>query len=174
MPEDDNAAAAHRVQVKFEFYLVALTFTVLGLSVQTAKFGGLVVADALELFSWVVLLLSGLFGLWRLEWSPVFYHVSDRRDWSHEIARQARRQISSGVQQVGVSGEDRTFPVDEIVRMHEEAVSRFDKELDGLQNRQLKKYRVQRATLLVGMVGLVVARGLPAFLGLFGRPDLFS
>src|SRR5688572_20620227 len=47
-------------QEKFEFYLLALIFTILGLAVQTAKFGSHVVADALELCSWAALLISGL------------------------------------------------------------------------------------------------------------------
>ena len=168
MSEDDNAAAAHRVQVKIDFYLVALTFTVLGFSVQTARFSSMVVPDALELFSWVALLLSGLLGLWRLEWSPVFYHESSRREWSEEIVRQTRRQISRGIRRVPVAGEDRTVLLDDIVRLHEEAIGRLNETLDELQKRQSKKYRLQRTALLVGMVGLILARGLATFVGLFG------
>ena len=36
---DPNTQAGQRFQEKFEFYLVALAFTILGLAAQTAEFG---------------------------------------------------------------------------------------------------------------------------------------
>jgi hypothetical protein len=69
---------------------------------------------------------------------------------------------------VPVAGEDRTVLLDDIVRLHEEAIGRLNETLDELQKRQSKKYRLQRTALLVGMVGLILARGLATFVGLFG------
>lgn len=46
-----NTAIAQRIQEKFDAYLLGLIFTVLGLSIQTAKFGALPWADVLEIIS---------------------------------------------------------------------------------------------------------------------------
>ena len=62
-----------RLQNRFDFYAVALAFTLLGLSVQTARFGQGHWADCLELLGWVALLISALAGLWRLEKSPGYF-----------------------------------------------------------------------------------------------------
>ena len=60
---EPNIHAAQRFQERFEFYLVTLTFTLLGLAAQTAAFGQLAMADLAELAAWGALLLSGLTGL---------------------------------------------------------------------------------------------------------------
>jgi hypothetical protein len=46
-------------------------FTLLALSIQTAKFGTSSIADIFELIGWVLLFISGISGLWRLEFLPV-------------------------------------------------------------------------------------------------------
>ena len=67
MPKS-NAEIAIEHQIKFEFYLLALTFSILGLSIQTAEFGTYLSADLLELAGWLGLFLSGVVGLLRGEW----------------------------------------------------------------------------------------------------------
>ena len=62
---------AAQAQEKFHFYLVGLVFTLLALSVQTEKFVGPALDDALEVGGWIALLCSGIAGLWRLEYVPV-------------------------------------------------------------------------------------------------------
>jgi len=62
---------AQQSQEKFEFYLVGLVFTLLALSIQTAKFGQSNLSDFFELSGWLSLAVSGLSGLWRLEYIPV-------------------------------------------------------------------------------------------------------
>lgn len=64
---------SRQLQEKFEFYVLALIFTLLGLAVQTAKFGSYPIADRFELLGWLSLLLSGTVGLSRIEWLPVAY-----------------------------------------------------------------------------------------------------
>jgi NhaP-type Na+/H+ or K+/H+ antiporter len=74
---ESNAVIGQRIQEKFQFYILGLIFTLLGLAVQTASFGSVVIADLFELGSWVCFLLSALVMISRLEWAPQFYGISD-------------------------------------------------------------------------------------------------
>jgi hypothetical protein len=71
-----------RIQHRFDFYIVALTFTLLGLSVQTARFCSSRWSNGLELVGWLAFLGSALVGLWRLEKIPgYFLKVAEYVDW---------------------------------------------------------------------------------------------
>ena len=51
---------------KFELYFVSLAFTLGGLAVQTATQAGPSWRQPLEVTGWILLVLSGLLGLWRI------------------------------------------------------------------------------------------------------------
>ena len=68
MPESHDLKASQEVHFKFEFYLVALTFTIAALAIQTGEFRGYVSMDTFEGTAWITLVISGLIGLWRLEY----------------------------------------------------------------------------------------------------------
>lgn len=51
---------------KFEFYFVVLSFSILGVVIQTAKKSGIICLDALEIFSWVSIFASGCIGLYTI------------------------------------------------------------------------------------------------------------
>ena len=68
MSSQTDLNAAREIHIKFEFYFVALTFTMVAFAIQTGEFHGRA-TDFLEGISWVALVLSGLMGLSRLECS---------------------------------------------------------------------------------------------------------
>ena len=76
----DYIKFAQEYAQKFDFYLVALVFTLTGLSVQTAKFDGGVYGVAFELLGWIALLLSGVLGLKRLSAFSIIYQLLHRRE----------------------------------------------------------------------------------------------
>ncbi|MBU9546827.1 hypothetical protein LGM48_28845 [Burkholderia multivorans] len=68
---------SRELQEKFELYLLALIFTILGLAIQIAKFGIYRTADVSQILGWVSLTISGVCGLWRMEripWSSRLAH----------------------------------------------------------------------------------------------------
>src|SRR5438477_153548 len=71
---------AHNKQEKFEFYLISLVFTLLALSIQTAKFGAFAIGDVFELVGWLGLLVSGVAGLWRIEYVAVELLKATQKD----------------------------------------------------------------------------------------------
>ena len=72
---DNNQKVATEYESKFRFYFVALNFTLLAATIQTAQLSEMSALNALlELVSWVLLLSSGLAGLSYLEYTPVIYH----------------------------------------------------------------------------------------------------
>ena len=75
MSSKTNMELAADVGNRFEFYIVALTFTVLAFALQAGDFNGSPYRDAMEALSWAGFLLSGLVGLSRLEYIPVMYRV---------------------------------------------------------------------------------------------------
>lgn len=86
--EDPILARAEQQKAQFEFYLVALTFTMLGFSIQTANFGVNSVRDCAELVSWFYLSLSGLLGLERLMKTPASLEVMFRTVHVYKLHKQ--------------------------------------------------------------------------------------
>src|SRR5712664_3266431 len=72
------AEIAIELRGKFELYLLALNFSILGLSIQTAKFGEHLLADTFELTGWLALFISGVVGIVRGEWIPVAYDIQSK------------------------------------------------------------------------------------------------
>ncbi len=91
---ESNQEAAQRLQEKFSFYVIALTFTILGLAVQTAEFGISRISDSVELLGWIFLLTSGLTGLSRLEWTPKIYQIFHGQDSLNEDHKTLKNHTS--------------------------------------------------------------------------------
>lgn len=85
-PENENFKLSRESSAKFEFYFIALVFTILGLSIQTSVLTEKFYQYIFELLSWAMLLISGLAGLSRLEWMGPYYAQSGTmQDLNKEI-----------------------------------------------------------------------------------------
>jgi hypothetical protein len=164
---DENLEAASRIQEKFDFYLIGLTFTVLGFAVQTARFGRGEVCDASELLAWAALFVSGIFAFRRLEWTPPFYVESAERDRIAGFATEFRRRHAEGAP---VRNAKTLAPVDtaEMVERYDAASRARDEILSNMNDRGRRRYVLQRTMFLAGFLLLMLARGLSPLVRLFG------
>ncbi len=149
---------AIRQQEKFEFYLVALAFTLLALSIQSADFEGPVIARALEIVGWVSLLASGLSGLSYLEWLPVLRVHAVKKDDLDSNADQLRQQRSQGVENVHLLQNNSIVPIEERIREYGEAVNLLEQQDPILDKKSNLKYFIFKWGFVSGLILILAAR----------------
>jgi hypothetical protein len=159
-PPDENLVSAQRTQEKLEFYVIALTFTVLGFSIQTAHFGRNVFADILELLSWVSLLTSGLVGLWRVEGLPRLYNLFALRIQYQTRAQGIRKVAAQGARVVTSLADGLEHPIADALHNAVSSVSKIEEGLNPWEETLGGRYRWQRRLFVVGFGTLTVARAL--------------
>lgn len=168
---DDNSIVGQRIQEKFQFYVLALTFTVLGLSVQTSSFGVSRLADGLELAAWAALAVSGLVGLWRVEGTPHLYDLFAVRNQYDTRAQGLRKIESQGARSVTSLEDGLEHPISEALQNAVSSVTIIDSHLKPLKVSLQARYRAQRALFVAGFVLLVCARGWSPLRALVAVPE---
>jgi hypothetical protein len=158
---------AQQTEEKFRFYTLSLIFTLLAASIQTAKFGSSHWADGLELLGWAALLIAGLALLWKVEMEPVIRLDQNNFQMTVQSLREVNELKAEGEGEVSIKGGAR-MPIDEALPLYEMAHSQHV-ELMKLHNRENRlKYAVARAAFPLALLLLVLARGLPALVNIFG------
>lgn len=160
---------SRQLQEKFELYLLALVFTILGLAVQTANFGFSDIADTLELFGWLFLLTSGVMGLSRLEWLPVAHNTYGARK-EIEAERDALvQQAEAGVVLYPVIDQPAPAPIQRLIDDRNAAIAKSKKREERLEKATLRKYGIHKWCFVIGVALLVSSRGYPAASNLVDR-----
>jgi hypothetical protein len=156
---DPNLAIAEHLQEKFDFYLIGLTFTVLGLSVQTAKLDGPAPKDTLELVSWSMLFVSGLAGLYRAERAPSLFRLGSVHVREQDRETRLREASREGAAAVHIGDDGTTRPIDEEIGKSTKAAAYVKNLLDRDYTRLHRIYPLQRWLLAFGFATLLLARG---------------
>src|SRR4051812_40036043 len=133
MAERSATDVAIERQGTLDLYFIGLTFTVLGLAVQTAKIGVLYTADVAEVLGWIALLVAAFNGLRRLEWLPEHYRVQDLK--LHQEAKRfeaGKIMLSRPVTHFTVAPTNEQIPVKEYLAHAGEAITLIDKRLDEI------------------------------------------
>lgn len=142
MINSQNLKAAQDVHHKLEFYLVALAFTIVGFSIQTGKFSGIIFADIAEVVSWILMILSGLAGLSRIEYIPVLYR-------NHDDIRSKELCIEDY--------KDQQEYAEELNDLQTQ-VNETKPKLIKIEERSGWKYKCQKLCFLLGLLSLLIAR----------------
>lgn len=153
---DKNQEISIQTQQKFEFYFLALVFTVLGLSIQTSVFTS-EKQSAIEITAWVSFLISGLAGLSRMEWIPVSYKSYSDLTYEKSFAQQAK----DGRSVVDESGKPLSNDeVAELIQRAERRIKERTEIMDKIETRSKVKYFLHKWMFVAGLVLLVVSRAI--------------
>jgi hypothetical protein len=165
----ENQQAGIRVQQQFEFYLLALTFTLLGFAVQTARFDPVILPTVAELSGWAALLLSGLFGMSRLEWQPSQFALFARKLHAENQVTMARKAALSGAHIARVLSNDEDVPLADLAESGAASAAQISTQIEKLQRKAKYKYNVQRALFVLGLIALMLSRAWPGLVALQNR-----
>lgn len=158
MELDPNIKLAQEIQQKFELYLLALTFTLLCLAIQTGKFGRPPLADAAELFGWIALLVSGVVGLWRMEWITVGYNMHGEIEQLEGEVKYCKQLLERGIQNTPVGNAEGLHSVDGIIAVKDAQIMSLKQRAKKLEGGTVIKYKIQKALFLAGLVFLILSR----------------
>jgi hypothetical protein len=159
-PKSVERAIAQQTQEKFELYLLSLVFTLLALSIQTAKFSGLVVADGLELVGWACFVVSGLAGLSRLEWiSNIRVKLATQSDLENEVFK-LKELLLQGQSELHVLDTGKRQPIAERIQNRQEAIAILTPHIEKLERKSFIKYDIHKYGFAVGVIAVAAARAL--------------
>ncbi len=149
---------AVNTQEKFEFYVISLVFTLLAVSIQTAEFNFSKVSDSFELAGWAALLISGIFGLWRVEYLPdQRLKLDQKSDLQAEIYEYKKLQME-GKSSVFVLDTHSDQNIDDRIVNLQQGVDALSSILTKLEKTNMLKYSIHRVSFLIGVVCIVIAR----------------
>jgi hypothetical protein len=155
-------AIAQQQQEKFEFYLLSLVFTLLALSVQSAKFGSSSLVDTLELSGWACLLISGIAGLWLMEWRPVLrIHMAQKQEFEEYISQMKELELK-GQTKIVILETSSEESIADLIKNRQHAINVLQPTIKKLERYNYIKYDVHRYGFVLGVILVVIARGYPA------------
>ena len=150
--------AGQRVQEKIQFYFLTLTFTLLALAIETHKPGAYRASSIIELFSWLLLIVSGVLGLYRMRLIPKYYKLSVHQNmlrWNIKDALELKRK---GERQLFLHEKKKLFDIDMYIEEHEKGIEHFQKEENTLATHLTPSIWIRQSALVVGVIFLAFAR----------------
>jgi hypothetical protein len=157
MPDNSNIDISIRIQEKYEFYFVSLTFIILGLSIQTSKFGAHAISDGLELLCWISLFVSGMAGLSRIRWAPSLYKVRDEIMRKERSRDEAKRRESNG--ETYIIQDEKEMPIADYVANISEGIKEIEDQFSKLETKNNLKYWLHVYGFTLGLLFLMGSRG---------------
>lgn len=141
---------AQQTQEKFEFYMISLVFTLLALSIQTASFGKSDFSDICELLGLALLFVSGISGVWRMEYVSV-----------ERIQKSYKTNIEDFVlvlKDPNMSRDIRQEIIDKNIKEYKAMLKELDPVIEKIEKVNMIKYRVHRLAFVFGLIFLLLSR----------------
>ena len=155
----DTMVYARSLRSKFDYYLVALNFTVLALAVQSANLTTSKVETSFELFGWALLLVAGIFGIYRLEKQPGAYENIAKISAVEKELSELRERRDHGTSEVIYPDQDSTPKSIESEIAIKSAWLEKNKPCIKLEDlRQKRGYKNHRNFFIFGLISLIVSR----------------
>jgi hypothetical protein len=162
----DGLKFAQETETKFQFYAIALIFTILALSVQTSPEYASRISRIFELIAWTFLIIAGFLGLAYIERIP----LGIRLMWDYDLVE---KELENRRDFQQLAGEDDTYGSDS---PHVDTPTEYLERHEYLQSQQLVRmqkfrryaYQATRWLLLAGVTSLALARGYPLTLEIAG------
>ena len=156
---DTNAQVAQQIQLKHQFYVLTLCFTVLALAVETADFDGPLAADAIELAGWLCLLISGLVGLVRFELVPKLYQLFDAQILLKHNKSELQKANFLEDGEVFSVQDNKNVKISALVAKIEADLAKANEAISERNNKITVRYLLHRWLFVAGVVALVISRG---------------
>ena len=159
--ENENIRIGRDLALKFDFYFIALIFTVLGLTVQTASFGNEWGQYVFEILAWASLATSGFAALSRLEYLPVAYKNQGYLQTESHHLKTVERGLEGEPIVKSEMGED--WSPEELVSAKKELETHIGERkmrIERIEKRCALKYRIQRIGFMTGIICLIISRGI--------------
>ena len=158
--QQSDLETAQRVQERVQFYFVTLTFTLLALSVETAKFTGSDISSSSELFAWLFLLLSGITGLSRLNSIPGNFKISIHQNSIQSNIDSAVQLLKDGSQTILLQKTGEAVDAKEYLEQQHQIKASFETQESTLYKKQWLLMRIHLSSLMLGLILLIIARGI--------------
>lgn len=160
--------ASHRIQEKYDFYILALTFTIVGFAIQTQPESFSLIGKIAELLSWLFLILSGITGIFRIEKQYELYQLAHHQySRSQELVlfKQAQRKGVSEIEYVQAPPKKSILPVrDEVIEGLQEGIIDVNSRIGKRQFNSKILFYLQKSLFLLGLLSIMIARGIKPFL----------
>ena len=156
--ENENLIIARAIQEKFEFYFLALVFTILGLSIQTIVIAAETWQIIPEILAFALLAISAFAGLSRVEWTSVLFRQFRSR--SQEKANlMMLKQGASGRPIINEEGEQWVEnDLNDAVSKLQKNLTKRDEIIKSLETKHGVKYEVHKWGFYFGIVSLLISR----------------
>lgn len=147
--------------------MLSLVFTLLALSVQTAKFGDVIPANALELLGWLFLIVSGFAGLSRMEWVPVIrIKIAQKQSFEDEIFKLKELQLEGQTELLVLEGNYKQ-PIPERINNRQDAINVLGPYIKGLERKHYIKYYIHIYGFAIGILFVACARAYDPAIAIF-------
>lgn len=158
---EENQNVIHSIEIgrKVDFYFIALVFTILSLSIQTAPVNKVWWQYSIEMLAWASLLVSGLAGLSRLEYIPVLYNGSGFIQKKEEYLTQLKQRRIIGEDGNELSHEEVLKRMSQV----KETMADGRSKMERVEKANQIKYTVHKWAFVVGLLFLIISRAISKF-----------